>query len=69
MGQIVKVNTLSQGDYIRDPRSRDRILVVVETGATYFARGLTKDTIKHHIFLHQNNSVEKVTNPTTEQLA
>ena len=65
-GQTVKVNTLNRGDYIRDPRKRSRILVLIETGATYYARGLDEDDVKKHIFLLPDQSVEKVTNVTTE---
>ena len=69
MGESVKASSLSLGQYIRDPRNRSRILIVEETGTQVFARGLTKDTSKFHVFLSNDSFVERVTNPTGEDRA
>lgn len=65
-GVLVKASTLIRGDTIRDPRKKDRILIVQETGATIFARGLESSQKNHHIFLDKEAMVVRVTNATTE---
>mgnify|MGYP001586368987 CR=1 FL=1 len=67
-GQSVKASTLQRGDYIRDPKRPDKIMVVAETGATIFVRGLTEDNIEKHYFLDKSQMVTKVTNVTTENV-
>ena len=69
MGQMVKASSLSLGNYVRDPRRRDRILQVKETGSSVFAQGITEKTSKYHRFFSNDDVVEQVTNPTTEELS
>ena len=65
-GQQVKASTLNRGDYVRDPKRTDRVMVVVETGSTIFIRGLDEEDIEKHRFLSPDQFVIKVTNCTTE---
>jgi hypothetical protein len=67
-GQTVKASTLIAGDFVRDPKKGERILVICETGATIFGRGYSKDDVKYHHFFSPNDMICKVTNVTTENI-
>ena len=67
-GQTVKASTLRSGDFVRDPRKADRILVVQETGSIVFARGYSADDAKYHHYFSLNDDAVKITNPTTENV-
>ena len=61
-GQSVKVSTLSVGDYVRDPKRSDRIMVVVDVGNPVFIQGNEVKDKKYHRWVSVNDSIIKVTN-------
>lgn len=65
-GLDVKASTLGVGDTIRDPRNKERILIVESLGSQIFARGFEGNKRQYHIYLNADQIVTKVTNASTE---
>ena len=64
-GTNVKASTLVIGDTIRDPRKKDRILIVESLDSNIFVRGYEKDNKDHFLFINPENIVCKVTKAET----
>lgn len=66
-GENVKVSSLSIGAYIRDPRNRDRIMIVEEIFSDrVFVRGLDKADTGKHRYIPKDFFVDTVTDAETE---
>ena len=65
-GVIVKASTLVVGDTIRDPRKRNRVLVVESLGSQIFARGYEQSEMEQHRYFSLDEYVIKVTQASTE---
>ena len=66
-GTTVKASSLNVGEYIRDPRKRGRIMIVVDVGSYQIqVKGLDIADVDKHRFINKDTLVERVTNCTTE---
>lgn len=65
-GAEVKASTLQVGDTIRNPKNKEMIMIVEETGNQIYIRGYEQDNTKYHKFLDSNQMVIKVTQADTD---
>ena len=65
-GTEVKASTLVTGDTIRDPKRKDRIMIVEEIGNQIFVRGYEQADTKYHAYIDSNLTVIKVTQASTD---
>lgn len=65
-GVSVKASSLLPGNFIRDPRRKERILVVEDVGNVIFARGLDKEDKDCFKYISCDSEVTKVTDAITD---